>query len=75
MSHKQIFHEPEEMCEQIMIALHHENLYIDIVKDIRERAKLTTQYTNSNTIVLFTDDDLLLGFKPHNHSIFVIGYT
>jgi len=40
MSWKQIFHLPEEMREQVVIALHHAKLYADKVKAVKEPAKL-----------------------------------
>jgi len=33
-----------------------------------------TQCVTCNTAVTFTDDDLLLGSKPHNCLLFVTGY-
>ena len=65
---------PEEMRKQIVVALGHAKLHADKVKDIKEPVKLTTQCTTCNTIVSFTDDDLLLGPKPHNCPLFVSGY-
>jgi len=32
------------------------------------------QCASCNTVVTFTDDDLLLGSKPHNRPLFVTGY-
>ena len=40
MSWKQIFHLPEEMCEQVAVALHHAKLYADKVKAIKEPTQL-----------------------------------
>ena len=74
MSWKQIFHFPEEMCEQVAVALHHAMLYVDKVKTLKELAKLPTQCATYNMVVSFTDEDLLLESKPHNHPLFVIGY-
>jgi len=74
MSWKQIFHLPEEMREQVVDALHHAKLYVDKVKAVKEPAKLPTQYATCNMAVSFTDEDLLLGSKPHNHPLFVTGY-
>jgi len=74
MSWKQIFQLPENMREQVMVALHHAKLYVDKVKEVKEPAKLPTQCATCNTAVSFTNEDLLLGYRPHNHPLFVIGY-
>jgi len=74
MSWKQIFYLPEEICEQVMVALHHAKLYVDKVKAVKELAKLLTQCVTYNTAVSFIDEDLLLGSKPHNRPLFVTGY-
>jgi len=74
MSWKEIFQLPHEMREQVATAMRHAKLYADKVKEAKEPAKLLTQCITCNTAVSFTDDDLLLGSKPHNHPLFVIGY-
>ena len=74
MSWKQIFHLPEEIHEQVAVALHHTKLYIDKVKAVKEPVKLPTQCVTCNTMVSFTDEDLLLGSKPHIRQLFVTGY-
>jgi len=71
---KQIFHLPKEMHKQVVVALHHAKLFVDEVKAVKGPAKLPTQCATSNTAVSFTDEDLLLESKPHNHPLFVIGY-
>jgi len=43
-------------------------LYADKVKDIGQK------YGSCNTIVAFIDDELLLGSKPHNRSMFMTNY-
>ena len=58
-----------------MVALHHVKLYIDKVKAVKEPAKLLTQCATCNMTVSFTDEDLVLGSKPHNRLLFVIGYV
>jgi len=74
MSWKQIFHLPEETCDQAVVALHHAKLYVDKVNAVKEPAKLPTQCATCNTAVSFRDEDLLLESKPHNHPLFVTGY-
>ena len=63
------------MWEHIVVALRHANLYADKVKDIKEPAKLITQYTTCNIVMLFFDDDLFLGSNPHNRPLFATSYT
>ena len=36
--------------------------------------KDVAHYAACNTAIIFTDDDLLLGSKPHNRPLFVTGY-
>ena len=40
----------------------------------RQPAKLPVQCATCNTAVSFTNEDLLLGSKLHNHPLFVTGY-
>jgi len=73
MGDRQILHLTEEMRESIIVAIRQVELYVDKLKD----APLTrspTQCATYNVAITFTDDDLLLGSKPHNRSLFVIGY-
>jgi len=74
MSWKEIFQLPEEMREQVVAVMCHAKLYADKTKEVKEPTRLPSQYATSNTAVSFTDDDLLLGSKPHNRPLFVIGY-
>ena len=74
MSWKHIFHLSEEMREQVTVSLHHAKLYVDKAKAVKEPAKLPTEYATCNTAVSFTNEDLLLGSKPHNRPLFVTGY-
>lgn len=62
------------MGEQVAAAMRHAKSYADKVKEVKEHAKLPTQSSTCNTVVSFRDDDLLLGPKPHNRLLFVIGY-
>jgi len=69
----QNFHLWEDMHEQIVVTIHHTKLYTDKVKDV-PLTRSPTQYATCNTAVIFTDDNLLLGSKPHNCPLFVTGY-
>jgi len=57
-----------------VVTLHHAKLYVGRVKAVKEPTKLPTQCATYNTVVSFTNDDLLLRFKPHNCPLFVNGY-
>ena len=70
MGWQQIFYLPGTTCEQIVAAIHHAKLYADKVKNIPFMSS-PTQCVTCNTAVTFTDDDLLLGSKPHNCLLFV----
>ena len=74
MSWKEIFQLPEEMHEHVMAVMHHAKSFADKVKEVKEPAKLPAQCATCNTLVSFTDGDLLLGSKPYNHPLFVTGY-
>jgi len=62
------------MSEQVVVAFHHAKLYVDKLRGVKERLKLPTQCATFNTAVSFTDKDLLLGSKSHNHPLFVTSY-
>ena len=70
----QIFYLPDEMCQHVVAALQHPEFYADEVKDVGALTKGFVQCFSCNTAVTFTDDDLLLGSKLHNHPLFVTGY-
>jgi len=61
------------MREQIVVAIRQAKLYADKLKDA-PLTRIPVQCATCNTIVTFIYDDLLLGPKPHNHSLFVTGY-
>jgi len=63
------------MREQVTATMHQAKPYADEVKEAKEPAKLPTQCVTCNTAVSFTDDNLLLGSKPHNRPLFVTGYV
>jgi len=71
----------EEVRQHVYVALQHPELYADKVKDagpsIKDAdssMKDVAQYAACNTTNTFSDDDLLLGSKPHNRPLFVTGY-
>ncbi|XP_057251982.1 uncharacterized protein LOC130591977 [Beta vulgaris subsp. vulgaris] len=74
MGWRQIFHLPREMCRQVALALQHPELYLDKVKDAGEPIESSAKCTSCNFALAFTDEDLLLGSKPHNRPLFVAGY-
>jgi len=71
---RQIFNLPKEIRQQIVAALQHLKLYVDKVKSAGQPTKDVAHYVACNTAITFTDDDLLLGSKPHNCPLFVTGY-
>jgi len=62
------------MRQHVVAALQHPELYADKIKDVGASTKGLVQCASCNTAVTFTDDDLPLGSKPHNHPLFVTGY-
>ena len=55
-------------------ALQDAKVNADGVKDIEKMPEMPIQCASYNTTATFTDNDLLLEFKPHNQPLFVIGY-
>ena len=72
MGWQQSFHLREEMRKQIIVVIRQAKLYADKIKDA-PLIRSPTQFSTYNTVVTLTDDDLLLGSKPHNRLLFVIG--
>jgi len=70
----QIFSLPDETRQHMVIALKHPEIYAERVKGVVEISETPTQCASCNMVVPFTDDDLLLGSKPHNRPLFVAGY-
>ena len=62
------------MCQHVVTVLQHPELYADKIKDVGASTEGPVQCAYCNTGVTFTDDDLLLGSKPHNRPLFVTGY-
>jgi len=51
------------MRKQVVAVIRHAKSYADKVKEVKEHAKLQAQCITCNTVLSFTDDDLLLGLK------------
>ena len=62
------------MRQHVVAALQHPELYADKIKDVGASTEDPVQCASCNTAITFTDDDLLLGSKPHNRPLFVTGY-
>ena len=69
----QIFSLPNETRQHMVIALQHPEVYAKKVKGVVEMLDILVQSASCNTAVTLTDDDLLLGSKPHNRPLFVAG--
>jgi len=74
MDWRQIFNLPEKVHQHVVVALQHPKLYADKVKDVGPSMKDVAQYVAYNMAITFIDDNLLLGSKPHNRPLFIIGY-
>ena len=62
------------MRKHVVVALQHSELYVDQVKDARELSKHPIPCIFCNTAIAFIDDDVLLGYKPHNRPLFMVCY-
>ena len=71
---RQILNLPEEVRQHVAVALQHPEFYGGKVKDAGPSMKDAAQHFVCNITITFSDDDLLLGSKPHNRPLFVIGY-
>jgi len=74
MGWMQIFHLLERMHQHVATAVHHPELYIDVVKDVGESSKGLAQYAVWQDSYHFANDVLLLGSKPHDQHSFVTTY-
>jgi len=70
----QIFSFPNETRQHMVIALQHSEIYAEKVKGAVEMSETPVQCASCSSIITFTDDNLLLGSKPHNRPLFVAGY-
>jgi len=57
----------------MVITLQHPEIYAEKVKDV-EVLETPVQCASCSMVVTFIDNDLLLGSKPHNRPLFVVGY-
>jgi len=64
----------EEVGQHVVVVLQHPKVYADKVKDVGPSMKDVAQHADCNIAITFTNDDLLLGSKPHNRPMFVTGY-
>jgi len=62
------------MRQHMVATLQHREVYTDKVKDVREIFEAPIQWASYNTAITFTNDDLLLRSKLHNHPLFVSAY-
>jgi len=69
-----MFNFPSETCQHKVTALQHPEIYAEKVKGVVEMAETHAQCPSCNTVVTFTDNDLLLGSKPHNRPLFMTVY-
>jgi len=58
----------------MVIALQHPEIYVERVKIVAEMLETPIQCASCNTTITFTDDDLLLCSKPHNHPLFMVNH-
>jgi len=65
---------PKEVRQDVAVPLQHPELYADTVKDAGPSTKDVAQYVVCNMTITFSNDDPLLGSKPHNHPLFITGY-
>ena len=65
---------PEEIRQHVVAVLQPPKLYVGKVRDVGQSVKDVAHYTTCNAAITFTDDDLLLGSKPHNRPLFVTSY-
>jgi len=69
-----IFSLPNETCQHMEVALERPKIYAERVKGVMKMSEIPVQCASCKTTVTFTNDDLLLGSEPHNHSQFVTDF-
>ncbi|XP_074313671.1 uncharacterized protein LOC141648860 [Silene latifolia] len=74
MGWKQIFHLPKEKLQLIIQGLEKPELYAGKMKEKIEPLEQSTGCVSCNAALSFSDEDLLLGSKPHNRPLYVSGY-
>jgi len=70
----QIFSFPNKTRQHMIAALKNSEIYADKDKGAEEMSEGLIQYGSCKIANTFTDDDILLGSKPHNRPLFVIDY-
>jgi len=55
-----IFSLPNKTCQHMVVALQHPEIFANRVKGVVKMSKAAVQCASYNTVVTFTDDDLLL---------------
>jgi len=58
----------------MITAVQHLEIYADKIKGVEEMSEMSPKCASCNIVVIFTYDDLLLGFKPHKPPLFMDGY-
>ncbi|XP_074298547.1 uncharacterized protein LOC141629445 [Silene latifolia] len=71
MGWKQIFHLPKEKRQLIIQGLEKPELYAGKMKEKIEPLEQSTGCVSCNAALSFSDEDLLLGSKPHNRPLYV----
>ncbi|XP_074298271.1 uncharacterized protein LOC141629114 [Silene latifolia] len=74
MGWKQIFHLPKEIRQLIIQGLEKPELYVGKMKEKIKPLEQSTGCVSCNAALSFSDEDLLLGSKPHNRPLYVSGY-
>ncbi|XP_074301161.1 uncharacterized protein LOC141632514 [Silene latifolia] len=74
MGWKQIFRLPKEKRQLIIQGLEKPELYAGKMKEKIEPLEQSTGCVSCNAALSFSDEDLLLGSKPHNKPLYVSGY-
>ncbi|XP_074266016.1 uncharacterized protein LOC141588474 [Silene latifolia] len=74
MGWKQIFHLLKEKRMLIIQGLEKPELYAGKMKNKIEPPEQSIGCVSCNAVLSFSDEDLLLGSKPHNRPLYVSGY-
>ncbi|XP_074266017.1 uncharacterized protein LOC141588475 [Silene latifolia] len=74
MGWQKLFHLPEEMRQQLSLAILQPEAYADKLKAAQEPGEQSKKCVVCNAALAFTDEDLLLGSKLHNRPLFVSAY-
>jgi len=74
MNWRQIFNLLKETHQHVVVALQNPKLYANKVNDVGKLTSDVAQYAACNLSITFSNDDLLLGSKPHNCPLFITAY-